>query len=185
MKHRGTVRLETKRLILRRFREEDAGPMFRNWACDAEVTRFLTWQPHVSAEATGKLLAGWIADYENENYYNWAIVLKDNGDEPIGNISAVGLNDDISMVHIGYCIGKAWWHHGIMSEALKAVMDFFFDQVEANRIESLHDTQNPRSGMVMKRCGMKYEGTKRGAARNNQGICDVCCYALLKDERGV
>ena len=87
------------------------------------------------------------------------------------------------MVHIGYCLGKAWWRQGIMSEALKAVMDFFFDEVEANRIESRHDVRNPHSGMVMKKCGMKYEGTTCSSDRNNRGVCDVCLYALLRSER--
>ncbi len=185
MNHCGTQRLETERLILRRFEPKDAGPMFRNWACDAEVTRFLTWQPHVSAEATGELLEGWIANYENENYYNWAIVLKDNGDEPIGNISAVKVHEASMRAEIGYCLGKEWWHRGIMSEALKAVMDFLFDRAGFNRIEAHHDVNNPRSGMVMRKCGMKYEGTLRSAGHNNQGICDMRVYALLKDERGV
>ena len=70
-----------------------------------------------------------------------------------------------------------------MSEALKAVMDYFFDRVGANRIECLHDPRNPHSGMVMKKCGMKYEGTLRSSARNNQGICDACWYALLRSDR--
>lgn len=87
------------------------------------------------------------------------------------------------MMHIGYCIGKAWWHRGITSEALKAVMDFLFDVVGANRIEARHDPRNPNSGGVMKKCGMKYEGTLRSAGRNGQGICDECYYALLKEER--
>jgi ribosomal-protein-alanine N-acetyltransferase len=80
-------------------------------------------------------------------------------------------------------MGRAWWHQGIMSEALQAVMDFFFDKVGANRIESRHDPRNPHSGMVMKKCGMKYEGTMRSSDRNNQGICDASWYALLRSER--
>lgn len=95
----------------------------------------------------------------------------------------VRMNEDVSMVQIGYCIGKAWRHNGITAEALKAVMDFLFDIVDVNRIESRHDPQNPNSGKVMKKCGMKYEGTLRSSDRNNQGICDVCYYALLKSER--
>ena len=50
---------------------------------------------------------------------------------------------------------RQWWHRGITSEALKAVMDFFFDEVEVNRVESRHDPRNPHSGMVMQKCGMK------------------------------
>ena len=118
-----------------------------------------------------------------KDYYQWAIVLKENGNDPIGSISAVKVNDDIDMVHIGYCMGRDWWHQGIMSEALQAVMDFFFDEVGANRIESRHDPRNPHSGMVMKKCGMKYEGTMRSSDRNNQGICDASWYALLRLER--
>ena len=87
------------------------------------------------------------------------------------------------MVHIGYCIGRTWWHQGITSEALQAVMDFLFDLVNVNRIESRHDPRNPNSGKVMKKCGMRYEGTLRSSDWNNQGVCDACYYALLKSER--
>ena len=92
------------------------------------------------------------------------------------------LNDDLSIVHIGYCLGRAWWHRGIMSEALKAVIDFFFDEVGANRIESRHDPRNPHSGMVMKKCGMVYEGTLRRSDVNNRGIVDEAYYGLLREE---
>ena len=44
------------------------------------------------------------------------------------------MNDDIDMIHIGYCLGKTWWHQGVMSEALKAAMDFFFDKVGAKKM---------------------------------------------------
>lgn len=185
MKHCGTQTLKSERLVLRRFTIEDAGAMYRNWASDSEVTKFLTWPAHSSEEVSKAVLKEWIGQYENERFYQWAIVLKENGDEPIGSISAVHMNDDIAMVHIGYCLGKDWWHQGIMSEALKTVMDFFFDRVGANRIESRHDPRNPHSGMVMKKCGMKYEGTLRSSDRNNQGICDTCWYAMLNSERFV
>ena len=52
MIHKGSKRLETERLILRRFKEEDAKMMFNNWANDPEVTRFLSWEHHGSLEVT-------------------------------------------------------------------------------------------------------------------------------------
>ena len=58
-------------------------------------------------------------------------------------------------------------------------MDFLFDVVEVNRIEARHDPRNPHSGNVMKKCGMKFEGTLRSSDWNNQGICDACYYGLL------
>ena len=183
MKHCGTQKLETDRLVLRRYVKEDAAAMYQNWASDQEVTRFLTWPAHSSLEVSQSVTEDWVHQYSNENYYHWAIVLKDNGDEPIGDIAVVNMKENISMVHIGYCIGRTWWHRGITSEALKAVMDFLFDVVDANRIEARHDPGNPHSGNVMKKCGMKYEGTLRSSDWNNQGVCDACCYALLKSER--
>lgn len=183
MKNCGTQRIETDRLILRRYVIEDADAMYKNWASDSEVTKFLTWQPHSSVEVSRGIIENWLKEYSDEKYYQWAIVLKDNGNEPIGDISVVHMNEDISMVHIGYCLGRAWWRRGIMSEALKAVMDYMFDTVEVNRVESRHDPMNPNSGKVMQKCGMKYEGTLRSADRNNQGICDACYYALLRSER--
>lgn len=183
MKNCGTQRIETDRLILRRYVIEDADAMYKNWASDSEVTKFLTWQPHPSVDVSRSIIEDWLKEYSDKKYYQWAIVLKDNGNEPIGGISVVHMNEDISMVHIGYCLGRAWWRRGIMSEALKAVTDFMFDTVEVNRVEARHDPRNPNSGKVMQKCGMKYEGTLRSADRNNQGICDACYYALLRSER--
>lgn len=152
MKHCGTQRLETERLILRRFVIDDAAAMYKNWASDDEVTKYLMWHTHTSIDVSRAVTEEWVSSYSNEKYYQWAIVLKENGSEPIGSISAVHMNEDISMVHIGYCIGRNWWNKGITSEALKAVMDFFFENVGANRIESRHDPRNPNSGKVMKKC---------------------------------
>ena len=133
MKHSGTQRLETERLVLRRFVNEDAVAMYKNWAADEEVTKYLTWPPHPNQEVSQKVVEDWVKAYDNESYYQWAIVLKEKG-EPIGSIAVVHMNEDVSMVHIGYGIGKTWWHNGITSEALKAVMDFLFDIVDVNRI---------------------------------------------------
>ena len=183
MKHCGTQRLETDRLILRRYVSEDALAMYKNWASDSDVTKFLMWKTHSNQEESQTIINDWIKQYSDEKYYHWGIVLKENADEPIGDIAVVHMDEKISMTHIGYCIGRTWWHQGITSEALKAVMDFLFDVVDVNRIESRHDPRNPNSGKVIQKCGMKYEGTLRSSDWNNQGICDASYYALLKSER--
>lgn len=178
----GTKTIETERLILRRFKIEDAEAMFKNWACDSEVTKFLSWPPHTNVETTKIILKDWINSYSSDDYYHWAIILKENGDEPIGSIGSVDENESIKMVHIGYCIGRDWWNKGITSEALKALISYFIKEVGANRVEAKHDTNNPNSGKVMMKCGMKYEGTMRQAGLNNQGICDYSMYGILAEE---
>jgi len=72
-----------------------------------------------------------------------------------------------------------------MSEALNAVIDYLFVEVGLNRVVARHDTNNPNSGGVMRKCGMKYEGTSRASGRNNQGICDMVHYAITRNDRGL
>ncbi len=182
MKHYGTKQLETERLLLRRFRMEDVMAMYENWASDPEVTKYLMWPTHTDTEVTKRVLEGWVNSYEKEDYYQWAIVPKDNNDLPIGSISIVGLKESVGLAHIGYCIGRSWWHQGITSEALSAVIRFCFEELEADRVEARHDPNNPNSGAVMKKCGMTFEGTLRRSDHNNQGICDASYYGILRSE---
>lgn len=177
----GTETIKTARLTLRRFCAEDAAAMYRNWASSKDVTRFLTWPAHKNIDVTKAVLADWERQYADENYYNWAIVPDDVG-EPIGSIGMAAADSDTRQISIGYCIGKKYWHQGITSEALKAVIDFLFQNTNCNRIESRHDVRNFYSGMVMKKCGMQYEGTLREAARGNNGLADCKYYAILRKD---
>ena len=181
MEHLGTEELETERLILRRFILDDAEKVFANWANDDEVTKYLMWQSHKDVNVTKNVLKDWIQNYEKNDFYQWAIILKEI-DEPIGSISIVKQMDEIKMVHVGYCIGKKWWNKGITSEALNSLIKFFFEKVGVNRIESRHDLNNQNSGKVMLKCGMKYEGIKRQGDYNNQGICDSVEYGILAED---
>ncbi|MBR6027767.1 MAG: GNAT family N-acetyltransferase [Clostridia bacterium] len=181
MNHCGTQPLETGRLLLRPFRLTDAGAAFRNWCSDPRVTEFLTWPPHADPSVTERVISSWVERYPQPDYYQWAIELKRLG-EPIGSITVVQSNEDLGLAHIGYCVGHDWWHQGIMTEAFSAVIAFLCGTVGFNRIEAGHDTANPRSGAVMRKCGLKYEGTLRQAARNNRGIVDICMYGGLREE---
>ena len=177
----GTKTIETCRLILRRYRVEDAEDMFRNWASDPEVTRFLTWPPHKDAGISRMLLQDWVSRYADGGFFNWAIEWKENG-QVVGNIAVVRLEEATETAEIGYCLGRGYWGRGIMPEALRAVRDYLFWTVGCSRISADHDANNPKSGRVMEKAGMKREGLRRMAGKNNQGICDVVNYGLLRSD---
>lgn len=181
MNHQGTIRIETNRLILRPFLLQDAEAAYRNWCSDDRVTRFLTWPTHPSVEVTRTVIGSWVAAQSEPTFYQWAIVPRDL-DEPIGSISVVKMDEETGMLHVGYCIGHAYWHKGYTSEAFAAVIAYLIEQVGALRIEARHDPENPNSGAVMRKCGLQYEGTLRRADRNNRGIVDACMYALLAED---
>lgn len=122
-----------------------------------KVTKYLFWPAYTSVDDAEKTLREWIFTYQNSSFYQWAIVPKDLN-EPIGSISVVGMDEKTETMEIGYCIGRKWWHQGITAEALKAVVDFLFDQVKANRTQARHDV-------------------------NNQGLCDVSYYVVLRSDR--
>ncbi len=181
MEHKGTVRLETDRIILRRFTKEDYQYVYDNFESDGKMTKYLRWKAAEKLDTAIKVVNDWIENYKNKDFYQWAIVPKNLG-EPIGTISVVEMNEKIGKVHIGYCIGTKWWHQGYTSESLATIIPFFFEDVKVNRIESQHDPNNSNSGKVMLKCGMKYEGTLRQNDWSNQGIVDAAVYGLLASD---
>lgn len=184
----GTQKIETQRLILRRFKLSDAKAMFNNYTSDTKVTEFLNWQPHKSAKETKKVLLKWTTNYHNKQNYNWAIELKEIG-QVIGSISANRNNvlwhngkKAIITKEIGYALGSDWWEKGIMTEALSAVIDFLFANTDTTRIAAKHNPENIGSGKVMQKAGMQYEGTFRQSHTSNYGVEDSAVYAILRSD---
>lgn len=180
--HVGTQKIETERLTLRRFKVEDAENMFKNWASDPENVKHLSWSAHKNIEETKNILNEWIASYENKKSYNWAITLKET-DEIIGGIDVILLLEHIDCCEIGYVLSKKYWNQGIMTEALKAVQNYLFEKANFNRIQARHDVDNPASGKVMIKAGMKFEGVLRQSDKKNTGeLCDTAVYSVLKSD---
>lgn len=178
--HKGTQTIRTNRLTLRPFAVDDAQAMFDHWASDEAVTRYLTWAPHASPEETRQLLSLWCASYESPSTYNWVMEYKGT---PIGNISVVKLSETSEYAELGYCMSRAWWNRGLMSEAAKAVIDFLFSEVGVHRVEIAHAVQNPASGRVAQKCGLTLEGTKRESFRAADGaFLDIAFYGITRSE---
>lgn len=138
-------RLETDRLILRKFENQDMGALYLLLKGEEENT-FLPWFPVKSIEETRAFYEKRFANKE----YCFAICLK--GDHyPIGYIKA-----DMDDSHdLGYALRKEFWHKKIVTEASKALVE----QLKKDRIPYItatHDKNNPRSGGVMRQTGMKY-----------------------------
>ena len=169
MRHAGTQIIETPRLILRRLMPEDAPAMYRNWACDPQVTKFMRWEPHKNEAETRALLTAWAELYPNPDYYQWAIVEKSSG-EVFGSMSIYNAllgepeygswpGRDISdgVWEPGYCIGRAWWGKGYATEALRAVVGFWFGATDSGWLSCCHAVGNNASGAVMRKAGFHYD----------------------------
>ncbi len=173
-------RIETERLILRKFEADDYEDMFNNYAKYDEVTKYLTWNTHKSSEDTKNYLEKVVLpDYEKEHTYRWAIELKSLG-QVIGAIDVVCCNLEKKSAELGYVLGLNFWGNGIMTEAGRAVVDYLFSEGFV-RIWAIHKVENERSGRVMQKLNMQYEGTLRKYALDNQGeLVDVKIYSIIK-----
>ena len=178
----GTHALKSRRLLLRRFMMSDDDQMFKNWCYDARVTTYLTWEPHENKRVTQSILRSWVDDYAKPFTYRWAIVnIKDNC--VIGSIDCVDVDQLNESASIGYCLSYDYWNQGIMSEALKLVIQFLFERVGFHRIEARHVSDNVSSGKVMEKAGMIKEGVFRKSERKQDGpFMDMVYYAILKED---
>ena len=145
-----TPTLKTKRLILRKFTNDDIQALYFILK-DEEVNKFLPWYPMKDIEETKKFYEEkYASKYKEPQGYAYAICLKSDN-YPIGYI-----NVDTKEAHdLGYGLRKEFWHQGIVSEAGRAVIE----QVKKDGypyITATHDVNNIRSGNVMQKLGMKY-----------------------------
>lgn len=156
--------------------------MYNNWASDPEVTKYLTWPVHPSAEISREIINLWVPQYSNPENYQWAVEWKDNH-EVIGSVSFVHVDSVNENCEIGYCIGRDYWGKGIVTEAAAALIRFALKEVGFARVTGRHDVNNPASGRVMEKCNMTYEGTLRKIIKNSNGdLADCKYYSILQEE---
>ena len=141
--------IETQRLILRHFTEEDINALF-SILSDKDVNTFLPMFPLKDIEEAKDYLQ-YIKSWIQQKGFYYAICMKTNN-VPIG---CIHINGDDSH-DLGYSIKKEFWHKGICTEACQAVIDML-KQINIPYITATHDVNNPRSGKVMQAIGMKYQ----------------------------
>ena len=170
-----TPTLETERLLLRRFSENDLYALFKIHS-DKDVNTYLPWFPLQSIEEASLFLRERYLDTYRQPYgYKYAICLK-NDNIPIGYVN-IGINEPHDL---GYGLLKAFWRNGIVTEAANAVIH----QVKKDGIPYItatHDIKNPRSGNVMKRLGMLYQYSYKEQWQPKNILTTFCMYQLNFD----
>ncbi len=172
--------LETPRLRLRKLQMRDAEDIFR-YSRDSEVARHVLWDAHRSVGESRSYLRYMIRRYRNHEPASWGIEWKETG-RIIGTIGYMWIQTDNSAAEVGYSLARDFWNMGIMTEALKAVIAHGFGRLNLNRIEAQHETTNPASGAVMRKCGMVREGLLRQRLYNKGRYVDVELYAILRKD---
>ena len=170
--------LETQRLRLRRLTMRDAQDIY-SYSCDPQVARYVLWDAHRNIGESRGYLRYMLRKYRLGEPASWGIEWKATG-QIIGTIGFMWIQRENASAEVGYSLSRAFWNQGIMTEALKELIRYGFRSLNLNRIEAQHETENPASGAVMRKCGMRREGTLRQRLLNKGRFVDVELYAILR-----
>lgn len=165
--------INTKRLVLREFRDEDAQDVYE-YASNENVVKYLGFEPHQSVEASLDVIQKF---YKNANVF----AIEYNG-KCIGCIEIrVDLLNEVA--DIGYILNYNYWNQGFLTEALKEIIKYCFDTLKLNRVQASHFVENKASGRVMQKAGMLYEGTCIQKIKRKDIFYDVVMYGIVKEKR--
>ncbi len=171
--------METARLRLRPPRMEDARAIFDQYAQDAAVARYLTWQPHQDIAETQAFLRRCLAVWQDGSAFPWAIIHKAES-QLIGMLE---IRIQGHRVDLGYGLAQRYWGQGYMTEAVAAIMDWAWQQPSLYRVWAVCDIENHASARVLEKVGMELEGVlRRNVLHPNVSSepRDSCCYAMVK-----
>ena len=148
--------IETERLILRPLEVSDAEHIFNTWASDPRVTKFMNYTTHKSSEETMEWLERVvnIAEDKSSKEFNIGFPLKESG-KLIGSGGAI-YDTKSDRWSLGYNLAYDYWHQGYTSEAMKGLVDTL-SEIGIKRFISDHAVDNPNSGKVMEKIGMKFD----------------------------
>lgn len=175
MERLGTVTLESERLTLRRVELSDAEAIYNGFANQEEFLYYAN-KSKVTLNEQIEKVKHIIESYDNLDYYNWAIVTKDNVFVGMVNFRVIDKNDS---VEFSYAVDNRHTGKGYMTEALKLVLDFALNKMKVNRIQGACVTENVPSRRVMEKCNMTNEGRLRKYIKLNDGYHDAFMFACV------
>lgn len=179
--HIGTQTIETERLLLRRFEYADDDTMLRYWIADERIQSMYAEPVYTTKEEVKELLNKYISSYKNEDYYRWAIILKESG-ECIGQIAYFLVDSKNHFAEIEYCIGAEFQRRGYATEATKAVIRFGFEKMHLHKVQICTKEINIPSKRVIEKCGFTYEGTLRDYFYRNGEYTGRLFFSMLRNE---
>ncbi|OLE29351.1 MAG: GNAT family N-acetyltransferase, partial [Cyanobacteria bacterium 13_1_40CM_2_61_4] len=128
------------------------------YARDPEVTRYLSFRPHQQVEQSRDFLRRCSASWAGEGPYTWLITRREDG----RLLGVIDIRPQGHRVELGYALGREHWGHGVMTEVVRAVIEWALGQPEVHRVWAVCDVDNGASAQVLEKAGMTREGRLRG-----------------------
>lgn len=165
--------IETERLIIRDFVQDDANDLYEIMSDDETMENL---EPAYTFEQTVKFLSEFCVEKKGAV----AVVYKENG-KVIGYILFNKISDRV--YEMGWIFNKSYWRKGYAYESCKAVLDYGFDELNAHKVFA-ETIDAVKSICLMKKLGMKMEGIQRSQVKNIHGNwADMYLFGMLKEDR--
>ena len=171
--------LKTDRLRLRKAKLADAEAIFREYAQDAEVTRYVSWRAHQSVEETREYVQMCLLAWDVGKAFHWVIERREDA-RLIGMMNA---RVDAAKWELGFVLARPYWGKGYMTEVLKGVIAWALKRKEIYRLWAVCDVDNVASARAMEKAGMQREGIlRRWSVHPNisDEPRDSYCYSITK-----
>ncbi|MER1999838.1 MAG: GNAT family protein [Lysinibacillus sp.] len=172
--------LETERLILRKVSLEDVEDMYL-YCSDEDVARDITWNAHKTITDTKSFIESILKQYENKQVAPWGIEYKENG-RLIGNIDFVWWQPNHQTAEIAYVLSKEYWGKGLITEAVKEIIRFGFNEMDLVRIQARCFVENIGSYRVLEKSGMQFEGIIRKGLFVKGEHQDLKVYSIIRED---
>ena len=171
--------LHTPRLLLRRLTIGDAPEYFSRLGGSEAVTRYMLFRPHKSLSESLSSIEKALRRYETGEFYRWGIELPGSG--LIGVIDLLAFDREKESCSFAYMLAEEFWDRGYGTEALKAVLDFAFREMELKSVQADHFAENTASGAVMRKAGMIFQGTSPGKYEKDGIVHDAPRYLITRE----
>jgi len=171
----------TPRLLLRKLRLADTEAYFLHLGSSEAVTRHMLFNPHRQIGESRASIEKSLSRYARGGCYRWAVTLREN-DTLIGVFELLRFDEYDGSCSFAYMLGQDFWNRGYGTEAMKAAFRFAFRELGAEIIRADHMAENPASGAVMRKAGMRFIGIVPEKYEKNGILHDACCYEIRRSE---
>lgn len=173
----GTTKLNTDRLLLRPYKPEDADTLYSDFGQDPAMYEYSGWNPYATQEMAEQTVSSFIASYQKENFYGWAICCDDI---LIGTVGAYDHDPDTNSIEVGVSIARSCWGRGFGSEAVKAVITFLMEHEDISCVRAWCAADNAGSAKIMEKAGMKCVRVEEDALEIGEKLYDKHIYEKRK-----
>lgn len=177
------IKIETAHLILRPFLEADLADFYA-YASVPGVGEMAGWPHHESVDASERILRSFLDEKEVFAVYHKTDV------KVIGSLglhySWANEDDrykDLKVKEIGYVLSKEYWGHGLMMEAVSAIIAYCFDTLGLEALTCSHFSANSQSRRVIEKCGFTFVKQSKYLSKPLQQVFDDVKYILLRDSQ--